>query len=95
MVPPSTVSSRLVGDAEEAVSTVTVWLSREASEDARAAALDTADDLALLRRMMLRTDWPHGSNLHSDIRTSVLPRERESVVVLGRLVCALDYVEAT
>ena len=91
--PPISQSSGLVSGGEDVQTQITIWLSHEAGEDARGAALDLSDDLAALRRMVLALDV-EGVNLHDRITTAVLPRRQGDVVVIGRLAFTIGYIEA-
>lgn len=91
--PPISTSSGLVSGAEDVRTEIRIWLSHEAGEDARGAALDVADDLAALRRAVLALDID-GVNVRDDVRSAVFPRRESDVVVVGRLVATVDYLEA-
>ena len=91
--PPSTQSTGLVGDTESVTASITIWLSREAGEDAQGAAVALAGDLARLRHAVLGLtfDGPADVNLHQNIAAHVQPRGEGEVTVIGRLALSLDY----
>lgn len=94
--PPLTQSTGLVGDTESVTASITIWLSREAGEDAAGAAVALAGDLARLRHAVLGLtfDGPADINIHQNIAAHVQPRREGEVVVIGRLALSLDF-EAT
>ena len=92
--PPVERSDGYVGGAEHVTASVVIWLSREAGEDGRGAALDMAEDLGRLRRAVLDLEVD-GDDLaiHDGITTTVFPRREGAVVVVGVLRVVLDYDE--
>lgn len=92
--PPLTRSEGIVGGVESVTATVTVWVSREAGQDAQEAALGVADDLAHLRHRIAALDVGPLVNVQPQISTVVQPRRSDTVTVIGRLTLAADY-EAT
>ena len=92
--PPSTRSEGLVGGVETVTASVTVWISREAGQDAQEAALAAAEDLAHLRHRSAGLDVGELTNVQPGMVGSVQPRASDTVTVVGRLVVTFDY-EAT
>ncbi len=94
--PPLTVSAGLVSDVEHVQASTTIWLSRDAGEDAGGAALALAGDLSRLRHQVvgLTFDGPADVNTHESIRAVVQPRREGEVTVTGQLQIGFDY-EAT
>ena len=92
--PPDTASEGYIGGVEHVVASVAIWLSRDASEDAEAAALALAGDLARLRHAVVRLDVEAVGvdvNIHQGVTTTVQPRAEGEVVVVGRLLVQMDY----
>ena len=95
--PPVTSSEGWIGSVEHVTATCSIWLSREAGQDAGGAALVLAGDLAKLRHLVVRADLDPDQELQTDvhvhqgIRTEVEPRGEGEVVVVGRLAVSLDY----
>ena len=94
--PPLTVSAGLVSDVEHVQASTTIWLSRDAGEDAGGAAVALAGDLSRLRHQVvgLTFDGPADVNIHESIRAVVQPRREGEVTVVGQLQIGFDY-EAT
>ena len=91
--PPRTVSSGAVGGLESVRAVLTVWVSRPAADDAAAAAVALAGDLARLRHALaaLDVDGDGRVNVGERITTDIRPRGPEAVTVVGRLVIEFDY----
>ena len=93
--PPLTTSAGLVGDVEAVQASITIWLSREAGEDAAGAAVSLAGDLARLRHAVVGLDFgnlPSDVNVHDNVATQVQPRAEGAVVVVGACRVTLDYL---
>ena len=94
--PPSTTSTGAVGGLESVRATVVIWISRPAANDAAAAAVALAGELARLRHALASLD-PTGdgrANVGERIVTDIRPRGPQAVTVVGRIVVTFDY-EAT
>ncbi len=92
--PPATRSTGYTGGVENVIATFTIWLSREAGEDAGGAAVALAGDLARLRHLVIAADFDAGPvdvNVHESVETSVQPRAEGAVVVVGACRVSLDY----
>jgi len=95
--PPSTSSAGYIGSAESVTATFTIWLSREAGQDAQGAAVTLAGDLARLRHLVVNLDVdPAGElatdvNVHETVDTRVQARAEGAVVVVGICRFTLDY----
>ena len=94
--PPSTVSTGAVGGTESVTAALTVWISRPAANDAAAAAVALAGDLARLRHRLASLDPTDDGrvNVQPTIRADVRPRDAQAVTVIGRIAIGFDY-EAT
>ena len=93
--PPLTTSAGLIGDVESVQASITIWLSREAGEDAQGAAVALAGDLARLRHAVVGLDFgnlPSDVNVHDNVATQVQPRAEGAVVVVGACRVTLDYL---
>ena len=98
IAPPASRSEGYVGGAEDVTSTVVIWLSREAGENAEGAAVAVAADLARLRHAVVSLDVDPDQelatdvNIHESVTTDVQPRAEGAVTVVGRCVVTFDYV---
>ena len=94
--PPSTTSTGAVGGLESVRAVLTVWVSRPAADDAAAAAVSLAGDLARLRHSLaaLDVDGDGRVNVGERITTDIRPRGPEAVTIVGRIVVEFDF-EAT
>ena len=96
--PPLTTSAGLIGDVEQVQAAITIWLSREAGEDAQGAAVALAGDLARLRHAVVGLNFgnlPTDVNVHEGVATQVRPRGEGEVVVVGSCRIGLDYFATT
>ena len=92
--PPATRSTGYTSGVENVEAAITIWVSREAGEDAAGAAVAIAGDLARLRHLVIGLDFDAGPvdvNVHESVDAVVQPRREGEVVVIGRLAVALDY----
>ena len=95
--PPATSSEGFVGGVEQVVASFSIWLSRDAGQDAQGAAVALAGDLALLRHLVVTADLDPDQelavdvNMHQGARTEVAPRGEGEVAAIGRLALQVDY----
>lgn len=90
--PPSVRTAFAYAQGSNLVAEMTVWIAREARDDADRAIRDLARDLARLRRVLLDADLGEDTNVHEDaISMHAVPRADDAVTVIGRLRFAIDY----
>ena len=91
--PPATRSTGYTSGVENVEAAITIWVSREAGEDAAGAAVALAGDLARLRHLVIGLDFDAAGdvNVHESVDAVVQPRREGEVVVVGRLAVSLDY----
>ena len=91
LAPPSVRTVLAYAQGANLAAELTIWLAREAREDADGAMRALAGDLARLRRALVRADLGSDTNLHDAIRMHVAPRPEGGVAIVGRLACTVDY----
>ena len=90
--PPSVRTAAAYYQGANLVAEMTVWIAREARDDADRAIRDLAADLARLRRALVAADLGADTNLHERaITMHAAPRADDAVTVIGRLRFAVDY----
>ena len=91
--PPSTTSTGAVGGLESVTAALTVWVSHPAANDAAAAAVALAGELARLRHALASLDPTDDGrvNVGERITTAIRPRGPEAITIVGRITIAFDY----
>ncbi len=92
--PQTQEGAAFTGGASEEVTRVTVWLSREARDDAGEVAASLGGDLAKLKRALLTADLGADVNVRPGMSLLVQGRREGDTTVVGACRFAVDYVEA-
>ena len=84
--PPATRSTGYTSGVENVEAAITIWVSREAGEDAAGAAVALAGDLARLRHLVIGLDFDAAGdvNVHESVDAVVQPRRERGRGGRGR-----------
>ena len=91
--PPRVHVEGYIGGAQNVTGQFAIWLSREAGDQAVAAAGRVTGDLGRLAAVLVRAELGDDVNVHEAFTLDTQPREADGVTVIGVLRLSADWDE--
>ena len=91
--PPRLHTEGYLGGAQNVMGQFAIWLSREAGDQATAAAARLTGDLGRLAAVLVRAELGDDVNVHERFEMDVAPRAADAVTVIGVLRLSADWDE--